>query len=162
MSTWSTPAPWHSVSATGGNGAVMRFSFVRHPLAPVMNRAVHSFCAALSPETTRHYEGTVRNFLFYFRNHHPDVKRLDQLQRDPHILGWMAHLQARTPPLGTASYINLLIALRSVLNELAWTQQLPQLAHMLRREDVPGLRKDSPERSPPSRTSSFRRVPAPQ
>ena len=127
----------------------MRFSFVRHPLAPVMNRAVHSFCAALSPETTRHYEGTVRNFLFYLRNHHPHIKRLDQLQRDPHILGWMAHLQARTPPLGTASYINLLIALRSVLNELAWTQQLPQLAHMLRREDVPR----APQRLPRALTA---------
>jgi site-specific recombinase XerD len=102
-----------------------------------MNRAVYSFCAALSPETTRHYEGTVRNFLFYLRNHYPDVKRLDQLERDPHILGWMAHLRARTPPLATASYINLLIALRSILNELAWTQQLPKLAHLLRREDLP-------------------------
>ncbi len=115
----------------------MRLFFVRHPLTPVMNRAVHSFCVALSPETTRHYEGTVRNFLFYLRNHHPHIKRLDQLQRDPHILGWMAHLQARTPPLGTASYINLLVALRSILNELASTHQLPKLALMLRREDLP-------------------------
>jgi site-specific recombinase XerD len=116
---------------------MIHFSFVRHPLAPVMNRAVDSFCAALSPETTRHYEGTVRNFLFYLRNHYPHVTRLDQLERDPHILAWMAYLRARTPPLATASYINLLIALRSILNELAWTQQLPKLAHVLRREDLP-------------------------
>ncbi len=102
-----------------------------------MIRAVDSFCAALSPGTTRHYRETVRNFLDYLAAHHPKVKRLDQLQRDPHILGWMAHLRARTPPLATASYINRLIALRSILNELAWTEQLPQLAHMLRREDLP-------------------------
>ena len=102
-----------------------------------MIRAVDSFCAALNPETTRHYRDNVRNFLDYLAAHHPKLKRLDQLQRDPHILGWMAHLRAHTPPLATASYINRLIALRSILNELAWTQQLPHLAHILRREDLP-------------------------
>lgn len=116
---------------------MIRLSFVRHPLAPLMSRAVDSFCVALSPDTTRHYHGTVRNFLFYLRTHHPHVERLDQLHRDPHILGWMAHLRARNPPLATASYINLLIALRSILNELAWPQHCPELAHMLRREDLP-------------------------
>lgn len=112
-------------------------SFVRHPLAPLMRRAVDSFCAALSHDTTRHYHGTVRNFLTYLGTHHPQVKRLDQLKRDPHILGWMAHLRAQTPPLATGSYINLLIALRAVLYELAWTHKQPEWAHMLRREDLP-------------------------
>jgi integrase len=41
------------------------------------------------------------------------------------------------PPLVTASCINLLIHLRSIFQELAWTQQLPELAHLIRREDVP-------------------------
>lgn len=108
-----------------------------HPLAADFQRAVESFCAALKPETTRHYRGTVRNFLTYLGAHHPRVKCLDQLNRDPHILGWMAHLRAKSPPLATASYINLLIALRSVLHELASTYQKPELAYMLRREDLP-------------------------
>ena len=116
---------------------MIRFPVSDHPLAPVLSRAVDSFCAALNPETTRHYHGTVRNFLTYLAAHHPKIQRLDQLQRDPHILGWMAHLRARNPPLATASYINLLIALRSILIELAWTQQCPQLARLLRREDLP-------------------------
>lgn len=109
----------------------------RHPLAADLQRALDSFCAALNPDTTRHYRGTVRNFLTYLGAHHPQIKRLDQLSRDPHILGWMAHLHAKTPPLATASYINLLIALRSVFHELARTYQKPELAHMLRREDLP-------------------------
>jgi hypothetical protein len=46
-------------------------------------------------------------------------------------------------PLGTASCINLLIHLRGIF-ELAWTKQLPELAHLLRREDVPRL----PQRLP--------------
>lgn len=116
----------------------------RHPLAADFQRAVDSFCAALKSDTTRHYHGTVRNFLTYLGAHHPQIKRLDQLSRDPHILGWMAHLRAKTPSLATASYINLLIALRSVLYELARTHQKPELAHMLRREDLPR----APQRMP--------------
>ena len=117
---------------------------LRHPLSADFQRAVDSFCAALKAETTRHYRGTVRNFLTYLGAHHPQIKRLDQLSRDPHILGWMAHLRARTPPLATASYINLLVALRSVFHELATTYQKPELAHMLRREDLPR----APQRMP--------------
>jgi site-specific recombinase XerD len=108
-----------------------------HPLAPAFARAVDSFCAALSSETTRHYRGTVRNFLTYLGAHHPELKRLDQLRRDPHILAWMAHLRAQTPPLSTASYINLLIALRSLLCDLAWTEQHAELAHLIQRADLP-------------------------
>ena len=108
-----------------------------HPLAPAFARAVDSFCAALSSETTRHYRGTMRNFLTYLGAHHPEVKRLDQLRRDPHLLAWMAHLRAQTPPLSTASYINLLIALRSLLCDLAWTEQHAELAHLVQRADLP-------------------------
>lgn len=117
---------------------------LRHPLAAEFQRAVDSFCAALKGDTTRHYHGTVRNFLTYLGANHPQVKRLDQLSRDPHILGWMAQLRARTPPLATASYINLLVALRSVLYELARIHQKPELADMLRREDLPR----APQRMP--------------
>jgi site-specific recombinase XerD len=123
--------------ASDGEWLVSRAQPLRHPLAAVFQRAVDSFCAALSPGTTRHYRGTVRNFLTYLGVHHPKVKRLDQLNRDPHILGWMAHMRAKTPPLATASYINLLIALRSILNELAWTQQRVELARLILRLDLP-------------------------
>jgi site-specific recombinase XerD len=108
-----------------------------HPLAPVFDRAVDSFSAALSPETTRHYRGTVRNFLSYLGADHPEVQRLDQLRRDPHILGWMSRLRSPARPLSTGSYINQLIALRSLFNELAWTEQHAELAHLIRRENFP-------------------------
>jgi site-specific recombinase XerD len=108
-----------------------------HPLAAVFDRAVDSFSTALSPDTTRHYHGTVRNFLGYLGATYPEVNSLDQLSREPHLLGWMSRLRSQSPPLVTASYINRLIALRAVFTELAWTQQLPQLAYLIRREDVP-------------------------
>jgi integrase len=56
----------------------------------------------------------------------------------------MSRLRSQKPVLATASYFNRLIALRPVLNELAWTEQLPELAHLIRREDIPRL----PQRLP--------------
>ncbi len=110
-----------------------------HPLAPVFDRAVDSLGAALSPESNRHYRGTVRNFLSYLGAAHPEVNSLDQLRREPHLLGWMSRLRCQAPPLATSSYINLLIALRALFTELAWTEPLPQLARLIRREDIPHL-----------------------
>src|SRR5437899_10975830 len=117
---------------------------LQHPLAPVFDRAVDSLGAGLSPETTRHHRGTARNFLSYLGANLPEVNRLDQLRREPHILGWMSRLHSQVPPLATASYILRLIALRPILNELAWTEQLSELAHLIRREDIPRLPRRLP------------------
>ena len=115
-----------------------------HPLAPVFDLAVDSLSAALNPETTRHYRGTVRKFLTYLGAAYPQVVSLDQLRRDPHMLGWMSCLRAEMPPLATASCINLLIHLRSLFQEMGWTQPLPELAHLIRRQDIPRLPKRLP------------------
>jgi integrase len=117
---------------------------LQHRLAPIFERAVASLCASLHPDTTRHYRGTARNFLCYLGAEYPTVISPDQLRRDSHILGWMSRLRAQSPPLVTASYINLLIALRRIFNELAWTEQLPQLTHLIRREEVPRLPRRLP------------------
>jgi integrase len=110
---------------------------LQHPLAPLFARAIDSFSAALNPESIRHYHGTARNFLSYLGANHPELNRLDQLRREPHILGWMSRLRSQVPPLVTASYMGRLIALRPILSELAWSEQLPELAHLIRREDIP-------------------------
>jgi integrase len=117
---------------------------LQHPLVPVFDHAVDSLGAALSPETTRQHRGTARNFLSYLGTDHPEVQRLNQLRREPHILGWMSRLRSQAPALATASCINRLIALRCIFNELAWTEQLSELAHLIRREDLPRL----PQRLP--------------
>ena len=117
---------------------------LQHRLVPVFDRDVDSLGAALSPETTRHHRGTAHNFLSYLGAAHPEVSSLDQLHREPHILAWMSRLRSQVPPLSTASYFNRLIALRSILNELAWTEQLSELAHLIRRQDIPRV----PQRLP--------------
>jgi site-specific recombinase XerD len=126
-----------------------RRAALEHPLAPIFDQAVDSLCAALHPDTTRHYRGTARNFLSYLASDYPNINTLDQLRREPHMLGWMSRLRSQQRPLATASYINLLIALRCIFNELAYTQQLYELADLIRREDVPRL----PQRLPRPLTS---------
>lgn len=110
-----------------------------HPLADSFDRAVASLGAALHPETIRHYRGTVRNFLCYLGTTYPEVTSLEQLRRDPHILEWMSCRRSQTPALTTASYINLLIALRWTFHEMAWMNELSELDHLIRREDIPRL-----------------------
>ena len=110
---------------------------LQHPLAPACARAVESLSTALSPFTTRNYNIAVRSFLVYLGATYAEVTRLEQLRRDPHILGWLASLRAKTPPLATATCIGRLIALRAIFNELAWSNQIAELAHLIRREDIP-------------------------
>lgn len=87
---------------------------LQHPLAPAFARAVESLCTALTASSTRNYNMVVRNFLVYLGTKHPEVTRLKQLRRDPHILGWMARLRAQTPLLAATTCIGRLFALRTI------------------------------------------------
>lgn len=122
---------------------------LEHPLAHQFRRAVESLTAALAPASHRQYRGAARYFLIYLGEDHPAVCSLDQLRRDPHLLGWYAHMRSQNPPLSPAVYICRLLLLRCILQELAWTAQLPELAHLIRREDVPR----APQRLPRALTA---------
>ena len=117
---------------------------LQHRLAPAFDRAVDSRSASLHPDTTRHYRGTTRNFLTYLGAHYPAVRSLNQLRRDPHILAWLAFLRSHNPPLATVTRANYVMYLRCMLDELAWTEQLPALAHLLRRDDIPRKERHLP------------------
>ena len=106
---------------------------VDHPLALQFQRAVESLTAAQVRDSARQYRGTARDFLVYLGEDHPAVCSLNQLRRDPHILGWFTHLRSLAP----AVYISRLMRLRCILEELAWTAQIPDLARLIRREDSP-------------------------
>ncbi len=112
---------------------------LQHPLAPAFDRAVDSLCAALHPDTTYRYRCTARNFLTYLGAEHPCVNALGLLCREPHTLGWMSRLRSQTPPLTDASCISLLIVMRRIFTELAYSEQLSSLAGLIRRQDIPRL-----------------------
>jgi integrase len=110
---------------------------LQHPLIPVFERAVDSICTALSPASACYYNEAVRDLLRYLGADYPEVNRLSQLRREPHILGWMSRIRSQKPPLATGTYIGSLIALRGVFNELAWSNKHSELARLIRREDIP-------------------------
>ena len=110
---------------------------LEHPLVPLFERAVDSVSAAVSPQSVLQYRGTVRHFLIYLGEEYPELRTLDQLRRDPHLLGWLTHLRSHIPPLATITYRNRILFLRILLHELAVASKLPKLAYLLRREDLP-------------------------
>jgi site-specific recombinase XerD len=114
-----------------------RIPLPTHPLTKFFQPAAESVTTSLGDSSVTAYRGTVRFFLTYLGAQYPAVRSLDQLHRDPHILGWLAFLRSHHPPLATITRANHVIYLRCMLEELAWTQQLPALAHLLGRDDVP-------------------------
>jgi hypothetical protein len=113
-------------------------------LETLFEHSAQSLTTALSDGTRRFYEGTFRNFLRYLAAHHPEVSRLQQLQRDPHILGWLAALRSHMPPFAKITIAIRVTFLQRMLQDLAWSQQIPALAHLLSRADVPRREESSP------------------
>lgn len=114
-----------------------RHQLPNHALAPLFGGAVESLTTSLGEISKRMYYGTVRNFLRYLSDQYPHIGRLEQLQRDPHLLNWLTGLRLHIPPLSNSTHAQLVIRLRRLFEELAWTQQLPALAHLLISDDVP-------------------------
>jgi len=74
---------------------------------PTIKRYVNHWRPTQRPTTIRKKAGTLRRFVAYLREHHPDVHRFAQLRRQPHIEAWLEH----TLYLKTASrnwYIRML------------------------------------------------------
>jgi len=117
---------------------------LHHPLEPFFERAAQSLTTALSAGSARAYQATFRRFLRYVAAQYPGVCRLDQLRRDPHILGWLAELRSSTPPLATFSIIMRIVCLHRMLEELAYTEQVPTLSRLLSRQDVPRRERTLP------------------
>jgi integrase len=114
-----------------------RFPLPTHALTKFFGPAVESVTTSLGDASVTSYRGTVRHFLIYLGAQYPEVLTLQQLRRDPHIVGWLALLGSHHPPLAAITRANYVIYLRRLLEELAWTQHLPDLAHLVCRDDVP-------------------------
>ncbi len=110
---------------------------LHHPLEPLFERAAESLTTALGAGSVRGYHATFRSFLRYLSAHHPEICRLPQVRRDPHVLGWLTKLRSHTPPLAKITLAIRVTYLHRLLEELAWTHQVPTLTRLLSREDVP-------------------------
>ena len=74
---------------------------------------------SLRPKTVANYRGVVRSFLGYLEAAFPQLRRLSQLRRDPHMLGWFRSLREQDPPLCNETRRGYLHRLRRLLDDLA-------------------------------------------
>src|SRR5580704_17913401 len=129
----------------------------KHPLAKFFRSAAQSVTTSLGDSSFTSYRGAARHFLIYLGTHYPKVRSLAQLCREPHLLGWLARLRSQEPPLATITRANRIIYIRRMLEELAWTQQLPELNHLLSRDDVPRKERHLPRPLTPEQDQLIQR-----
>ena len=108
----------------------------RPSLEQIFETHMQTLALTLRPNTVEEYRSTGRRFLAYLRTAFPQVGRLSQLRRDPHLLSWFRLLSEQQPPLGNATRFNYLIRLRRLLHDL--TANSHSIQHdFIRREDFP-------------------------
>ncbi len=58
---------------------------------PTIKRYLRHWRPTQRPETIRKKAGTLRRFVAYLRERHPEVRHFSQLRRQPHIEAWLEH-----------------------------------------------------------------------
>ena len=86
--------------------------------------------------TVKQYRACARNFLAYLHARFPNLRKLSQLRRDPHLLGWFRFLCQQHPPLRNLVPEARLVQLRRMLRDLADQGHLLQ-PDLIRRQDFP-------------------------
>ena len=110
-------------------------------LPEALQARVRLLATTLRPSTVRQYEHTVRLFLAYLRQSFPELRRPCELQRDPHLLGWLEQLWTwRVPhsgkPLCNHTRAAHLIRLRTLFDLLA-DHAYPPRPGLLLSQDIP-------------------------
>jgi hypothetical protein len=68
-------------------------------LEQILEAYIQTLALTLRPATVTTYRCVARGFLGYLHAAFPQVRRLSQLRRDPHLLGWFRWLYEQQPPL---------------------------------------------------------------
>ena len=108
----------------------------RPSLEQIFETHFETLALILRPNTVEEYRSTGRRFVAYLRTSFPQLCRLSQLRRDPHLLSWFRWLSEQQPPLGNATRFNYLIRLRRLLHDLTASSHSIQ-PDFIRREDFP-------------------------
>jgi integrase len=111
-------------------------SHTRETLEQIFEKQVQNLSLTLQPFTVVKYQYVARYFVTYLRDKFPDVRRLSQLRRDPHMLGWFQWLCDLRPPIGNHTREQRLLCLRRLLDDLAF-QGHPMQPGLILREDFP-------------------------
>ena len=105
-------------------------------LDQIFTTHLSTLALTLRPNSMTDYRCVVGRFLSWLHADFPQVCRLSQLRRDPHLLAWFRHLCERQPPLSNQTRRCYLLCLRRMLDDLAANCNAiaPDL---IRREDFP-------------------------
>lgn len=105
-------------------------------LEQVFGSQIQNLSLTLQHATIKNYRCIARRFIGYLNSNFPRVRRLSQLRRDPHMLGWLRWLCQQDPPLGNHSRAEHLICLRRLLDDLR-AQGHSLRSGLIVREDFP-------------------------
>jgi len=85
----------------------------------IFEEQLQVMAAILRPGTIKYYRTQANRFLSYLHLNHPDLQTPAELERNPHILGWLRSLAQEDPPLANRSRLAALICIRRLLYDLA-------------------------------------------
>jgi integrase len=106
---------------------------MRDYFEPTIKRYLRRWRPTQRPSTIRSKSGIMHRFAAYLREHHPEVRRFSQVQRDPHIEGWLESLLYLHP----ATRNTCVRTLRLFCEDLnAWQWPNPPPLHLLSNEDL--------------------------
>jgi len=91
----------------------------RQSLERIFEAQVQTLSLTLQPFTVAKYQYVARHFVGYLRATFPEVRRLSQLRRDPHMLGWFRWLCELRPPVGNHTREQRLLCLRRLFDDMA-------------------------------------------
>jgi site-specific recombinase XerD len=103
----------------------------------IFDARLHDLATVLRPSTINGYKDRIKNFLSYLEKAHPDVCRLSQLRRDPHLLGWLRSLHEHKPPSSNSTRLTTIIVVRRFLNDLAASNSRMREGLLVRRDCPP-------------------------
>jgi site-specific recombinase XerD len=89
-------------------------------LEQIFETHVQTLSLTLQFTTVRNYRSVFHRFLDYLGDEFPTVRRLSQIRRDPHMLGWFRWLCSQDPPLSNHTREEYLLCLRRLLDDLAF------------------------------------------
>jgi site-specific recombinase XerD len=105
-------------------------------LEQILETHIQTLALTLRPNTVSGYRGAARRWLSFLHTAFPQVRRLSQLRRDPHLLGWFASLCEQQPPLSNKTRGTYLLCLRRLLDDLTVNGHSIR-PDLIRRHDFP-------------------------
>jgi site-specific recombinase XerD len=110
----------------------------------IFESLIQTLAVAQQLNTVLAYRVVVRRFLRYLHDAFPQVRRLTQLRRDPHLLGWMRYLCDQDPRLSNQTRRQYQVLLRRLLEDFAANGH-PIQPELIRREDLPPKNQHLPK-----------------